>query len=192
MRRSSSNSRRVAGGRAPRGAESGFTLLEMVVAMVVLLIGLLSLAQVLGFALSVSNRGRGVTNAKLLVVSVLEQMENLRNTGQLTYGQIANDGKVDNAGAAFNFGGFPVTFRPVSKESAGPGADGMYGTADDPSLPGQVYEGFERKIVIENLSDTNNLKKITVTLRYRDAGGGQRELTGTSYLNNDTRANILR
>ena len=192
VRRSLSNSRRPAGGRAPRGAESGFTLLEMVVAMVVMMIGLLSLAQVLGYALSVSNRGRGVTNAKLLVVSVLEQMENLRNTGQLTYAQIANAGAVDNTGGAFKFAGFPTGFRPVPKAQSGPGTDGIYGTSDDPSLPAQVYVGFERKIEISTLGAGNDLKKIVVTLRYTDDGGGQRELTGTSYLNNDTRANILR
>jgi prepilin-type N-terminal cleavage/methylation domain-containing protein len=189
VRRSLSNKRPPVG---RRGSESGFTLLEMVVAMIVMMIGLLSLAQVLSFALSVSNRGRGVTNAKLLVVSVLEQMENLRNTGQLTYGQIANAGQVDNMNGTFNFGGFPTAFRPVPKAEVGPGTDGIYGTSDDPSLPAQVYTGFERKIEISNLSGSNNLKKIVVTLRYPDGGGGQRELTGTSYLNNDTRATILR
>lgn len=192
MRRSSSNNRRPAGPSAPRGAESGFTLLEMVVALVVMMIGLLSLAQVLGFALSVSNRGRGVTNAKLLVVSVLEQMENLRNTGQLTYGQIANTGEVDNEDAAFNFKGFVKDFRPVPKPEAGPGTDGVYGTDDDPKLPEQTYEGFEREIVIESLGESDNLKKIVVTLKYKDAGGVEQELTGTGYLNNDFRSNILR
>jgi hypothetical protein len=161
----------------------------MVVAMVVMLIGLLSLAQVLGFALSVSNRGRGVTNAKLLVVSVLEQMENLRNTGQLTYAQIANTTKVDNNGGAFVFGGFTEGFRPVSLD---PGTDGIYGTSDDPTAASLVREGFERKIEISALPSTPNLKKVVVTLRYKDAGGGQRTLEGTSYLNNDTRSNILR
>lgn len=190
MPASLSNNRRAPEARAPRGAESGFTLMEMIVAMVVMMIGLLSLAQVLGFALSVSNRGRGVTNAKLLVVSVLEQMENLRNTGQLTYAQIANPGQVDNDGGSFDFGGFPTGFRSVPKPEAGPGADGMYGTGDDPSQTSQVYEGFQRKIEIETLGD-NNFKRIVVTLRYRDATG-VRELKGTSYLNNDFRSNVLR
>lgn len=188
MSKSLSNNRRPSAERAARGAESGFTLLEMVVAMVVLMISLLSLAQVLGYSLSVSNRGRGITNAKLLVVSVLEQMENLRNTGQLTYGQIANPTGVDNSDGTFNFGGFPTGFRPVSRD---PGTDGIYGTADDPTQPSQVYTGFERQIEISSLGD-DNLRKIVVTLRYKDASGIQQELTGTSYLNNDFRSNILR
>jgi hypothetical protein len=162
-------------------------MLEMIVAMVIMMVGLLSLAQVLGYALSVSNRGRGVTNTKLLVVSTLEQMENLRNTGQLTYGQIANVGNVDNTGASFNFAGFQTGFQPVS---INPGPDGIFGTADDPSGSSQVRAGFQQQIAITSL-DTN-LKKVEVTLQYTDAGGATRTLKGTSYLNNDARSNILR
>jgi hypothetical protein len=162
-------------------------MLEMVVAMVILMVGLLSLAQVLGYALSVSNRGRGVTNTKLLVISTLEQMENLRNTGQLTFGQIANAGKVDNTGATLNFTGFQTGFQPVS---INPGSDGIFGTSDDPSGSTQVRTGFQRQIVISPLG--TNMKKVEVTLQYSDPGGATRTLTGTSYLNNDTRSNILR
>lgn len=187
MYRNSSNRRRAA-----RGGQSGFTLLEMAVAMVVMMIGLMSLAQVLGYALAVSNRGRGVTNSKLLVISILEQMENLRNTGQLTYGQIANPDDVDNSNTPpiANFGGFKTDWQPVS---INPGTDGIYGTSDDPNATDQVYPGFERKIEISPLNpNDNNIKKIEVSLRFRDAGGVERTMTGTSYLNNDTRSNILR
>jgi hypothetical protein len=177
-------------------------MLEMVVAMVVLMIGLLSMAQVLGYALSVSNRGRSVTNTKLLVVSTLEQMENLRNTGQLTYGQIANVGTVDNSGATFVFGGFLTGAQTVSSD---PGPDGMYGTADDLTSAGSdgifgtgddkpndtklIRTGFQRTINITLLSP--NLKKIEVTLDYTDANGVKRTQKGVSYLNNDARSNVL-
>jgi type II secretory pathway pseudopilin PulG len=164
-------------------------MLEMVVAMVIMLIGLLSLAQVLGYSLSVSNRGRGVTNTKLLVTSMLEQMENLRNTGQLTFGQIANTGGVDNTGASLNFTGFEKGFKAVS---INPGADGIFGTSDDPTGTSQVRAGFERQVVISTLGTDANMKKIEVTLRYTDPGGVQRTVSGTSYLHNDQRANILR
>jgi prepilin-type N-terminal cleavage/methylation domain-containing protein len=181
------NRRSPAAARPPRGGESGFTMLEMVVAMVIMMIGLLSLAQVLGYSLSVSNRGRGVTNTKLLVISMLEQMENLRNTGQLTFGQIANAGSVDNSNASLNFSGFQTGFKPVS---VNPGSDGIFGTSDDPTGSGQVRAGFERQVVISSLS--TDLKKVEVTLRYSDPGGAQRTVSGTSYLHNDQRSNILR
>lgn len=199
MRTSTSNNFRA--GAARRG-QSGFTMLEMVVAMVVLMVGMLSLAQVLGYALTVSNRGRGATNTKLIVVSMLEQMENLRNTGQLTYGQIANAGAVDNNGAAFVFPGFPTDMQPLSRDP-GPdgifgttddlrnaGTDGVYGTLDDYTDTSLARPNFRRQVTITALS--GSLKKIEVTLEYRDAQGRLKTLKGTSYLNNDSRSNELR
>jgi Tfp pilus assembly protein PilV len=58
--------------------ESGITLFEIVVAMLVMTVGLLGLAASIGYAVTVSNRGRNLTNTKLLAVSLLEQMETLR------------------------------------------------------------------------------------------------------------------
>src|SRR6202022_3339363 len=112
--------------KQPR-SEAGVTILEMVVAMLILTIGLLGLAAAIGYAVTVSNKGRNLTNSKLLVVSLLEQMEPLRNTKKLTFGQIPNQGAVDNAGATRSFDGFPTDFQPVSLN---PGPDGIFGTAD--------------------------------------------------------------
>ena len=185
--------------------ESGVTILEMVVAMLILTIGLLGLAASIGYAVTVSNKGRNLTNSKLLVVSILEQMEKLRNTEsgaieELTFGQIANVGQVDNAGATRNFAGFPTDFQPLS---INPGPDGIFGTADDLINPGpdNIYgtgddftdatwavAGYSRQITITSLNP--NLKRIQVTLRYPDAGGQLRDLVGVSYLNNDTRSNF--
>ena len=170
----------------------------MVAALLVLTIGLLSLAASIGYAVTVSNKGRNITNTKLVAVSILEQMETLRNTGQLTFGQIANVGAVDDSGAAFNFAGFPNGYQLLSRN---PGPDGIFGTADDFINPGldNVYGtgddftdtslavgGFSREIVISNLSP--NLKRIQVTLRYPDGSSQLRSLVAVSYLNNDTRA----
>lgn len=169
--------------------------------MVVLSTALLALASAIGYALMVSNSGRGVTNTKLLVVSILEQMETLRNNGQLTFGQIANSGQVNNPPGA-NFAGFPNGFIPVS---INPGPDGIFATADDliDAGPDQNYgtaddftnnslsrEGFSRELVITSLSP--RLKRIQVTLRYSANGGVQKELVGVSYLNDNSRANYLR
>src|SRR5437868_12220757 len=89
--------------RKDLNSESGVTILEMVIAMLVLTVGLLGLAASIGYAVTVSNMGRNLTNTKLLVVSLLEQMETLRNTQELTFGQIANQGAVDNGGATRAF-----------------------------------------------------------------------------------------
>lgn len=181
-------------------SESGVTILEMVVAMLILTVGLLGLAASIGYAVTVSNKGRNLTNSKLLVVSLLEQMETLRNTEQLTFGQIANQGSVDNSGAIRTFIGFPTAFQSLS---INPGPDGIFGTDDDLISPGpnNIYgdyddtidntwavPGYQRQISITNLSA--NLKRIQVTLRYPDASGRLHDLVGVSYLNNDTRSNF--
>jgi hypothetical protein len=183
-----------------RNSESGITILEMTISMLILTVGLLGLAASIGYAVTVSNMGRNLTNTKLLVVSLLEQMETLRNTEELTFGQIANEGSVDNSGALRNFNGFPTGFQTISinpgpdgiwgttDDLVNPGADNTYGTADDFTDPSWGLNGYSREIVITNLNP--NLKRIQVTVRYPDAGGQMRTLVGVSYLNNDTRSNF--
>jgi len=184
-------------------AAAGFTLLETIIAMLVLMIGMLGLASAISMSLMVSNRGRTVTNSKLLIVSALEQMEMLRNTGQLTYGQIANAGDpglLNPPPGAMPFNGFPNTFLRVS---VNPGPDGIFGTNDDLLDPGPngIYgdgndftnpalarEGFERQILITNLSQT--LKRIQVTLRYPSSNGQVVTQQGVSYLNDDDNSNF--
>ena len=185
--------------RKNTNSESGVTILEMVVAMLVLTVGLLGLAASIGYAVTVSNKGRNITNTKLLVVSCLEQMETLRNTQQLTFAQIANVG--DPGLGTGNFVGFPTGFQPVS---INPGPDGIFGTADDliNAGPDNIYgtaddftdytwavAGLQRQIAITSLS--TNLKRIEVTVRYPDPDGHLRDLVGVSYLNNDATTNFL-
>ena len=198
INRLNKNSGRIPSRKGPN-SESGVTILEMVVAMLVLTVGLLGLAASIGYAVNVSNKGRNITNTKLLVVSCLEQIETLRNTQQLTFAQIANVG--DPGLATGNFAGFPTGFQPVS---INPGPDGIFGTADDliNAGPDNTYgtaddftdytwavAGLQRQIVITSLS--TNLKRIEVTVRYPDPDGHLRNLVGVSYLNNDASTNFL-
>lgn len=183
--------------RAGRRSEEGFSMLEMVVAMVILTVGLLAVATAIGYALMASNSGRGITNAKLLVVSALEQMETLRNTGQLNFDEISNS---QVSGSSFR--GFPNTFLTVSSVpgndgifgtaddlSTAPGSDGVYGTADDIQDPTLIVKGATRQVVITSLTPT--LKKIQVTLRYSPNGGTYKELIGISFLNDDRHGNYV-
>jgi prepilin-type N-terminal cleavage/methylation domain-containing protein len=180
-----------------RSSEGGFSLLEMVVAMVVLTVGLLGVASAISYALMASNRGRGVTNSKMLVVSALEQMETLRNTGQLNFAEISNS---QVAGSTFQ--GFPSDFRDVSTVpgndgvfgtaddlSTAPGPDGNYGTSDDVKDMTRARPGVTRQILITELNPL--LKKIQVTLRYGPNGGEQKDLVGISYLNDDAHSNYI-
>lgn len=180
-----------------RSKEAGFTLFEMVVAMVVLSVGLLGVASAISYALMASNRGRGVTNAKMLVVSALEQMETLRNTGQLNFQEISNS---QVSGSTFR--GFPSDFRDVSTVpgpdgvfgtaddlSTAPGPDGNYGTTDDVRDLTRARPGVTRQILITDLNPL--LKKVQVTLRYGPNGNEVKELVGISYLNDDAHSNYI-
>lgn len=171
--------------RHRRQREGGFSLLEMVVAMFILTIGLLGVASAVGYALMASNSGRGLTNAKLLVVSALEQMETLRNSGQLNFAEISNS---QVSGSSFT--GFPATFLPVSTV---PGPDFVYGTLDDPGRtdPAFAINGVTRQILITSASPT--LKKIKVTLKYSPNGGTipPPPLVCVSYLNDDSHGNYV-
>lgn len=184
------------------GAKSdcGFSLLEMVVAATLLTIGLMAVASALGYAMIAGNHGRAITNTKLLAVSMLEQMETLRNSGQLTFGQIANVGQVDNTGATRTFVGFPPGPQQVSTE---PGPDGVFGTADDlidagndnqfgtPDdlvNPAFAVVGVTRQIQISSLSGT--LKRVQVTINY-PASGQMRQLNAVCYLNDNAASNFV-
>src|SRR6267143_3647552 len=158
-------------------SEGGFSLLEMVVAMLILTVGLLGVASAISYALMASNRGRGITNSKMLIVAILEQMETLRDTGQLHFTEISN---AQVLGSTFT--GFPDTFQPISRtpgpdgifgtadDLRDPGPDGIYGTPDDFNNPALARPGISRQIVIQTLPDNDYLKKITVTLRYSPNG----------------------
>ncbi len=183
-------------------SDEGFSLLEMVIAITLLTVGLLGVASAIGYAMVASNHGRSVTNKKLLAVSILEQMETLRDTSNLTFGQISNVGLVDNHGAVKEFSGFQPGFQQVSTNT---GPDGIFGTVDDLMDAGQdgIYGGpnpddfinpnfalvgVTRQIQITNLSPT--LKKIQVTVSY-EVSGGLHELVATSYLNDNTTAAFI-
>jgi prepilin-type N-terminal cleavage/methylation domain-containing protein len=178
-------------------SDRGFSLLEMVVALTLLTVGLLGVASAIGYAMVAGNHGRSITNTKLLAVSILEQMETLRDTNNLTFGQIANVGQVNNNGALKNFDGFQPGFQQVSI-NPGPdgifgtvddltdaGADGKFGTGDDFTNPSFALIGVTRQIQIINLSGT--LKKIQVTIDY-SVTGGSRQLVAISYLNDNSTA----
>ena len=133
----------------------------------------------------VTNSGRGLTNAKLLVVSALEQMETLRDSEQLNFAEISNAPP-----SPITFAGFPTTFIAVSTV---PGVDFVYGTMDDPGLSDstKAVKGVTRQILITDLTPT--LKMIKVTLKYSPDGKTKPAppLVCVSYLNDDAHGNYV-
>jgi type II secretory pathway pseudopilin PulG len=177
-------------------SEAGFSLLEMVVATFILTGALLGMASAIGVALMATNAGKGLTNSKLLVVSLLEQMETLRDTGQLSFEEISNQQVEGSA-----FPGFPTEFLPISSQPGPdgvfgteddlvtPGPDGIYNTADDVENPNLARPNVSRQVIITELNPL--LKRIQVTVRYSPKGGDQKELVGVSYLNDNAHSSFV-
>ena len=177
--------------------EKGFSLIEAVVAILIITIGLIGTAAAVTYALEFSAISRNVSNAKLVIVSSIEEIESLRNTRRLDFKQIANVGNVDNNGTPNSFNGFSNGYKEVSL-NPGPdgvngtdddlrsaGADETYGTGDDFDDPTQVRSGYVRQITITNLNTT--LKKVEIKVRYFGTGGKIGELRGVSYINDESR-----
>ncbi len=193
----SSKKKRFKIDKVSKNGEAGFTMVEAVIAIFILTIGLIGTAAALTFALEFGAISKNVTNGKLVVVSMIEEIESLRNSRRLDFKQIENDGKVDNKNSPNTFTGFSTGFQEVSlnpgpdgvngtaDDLTDPGADGKYGTGDDFSNPALVRSGYMRQVSITNLSPT--IKKIEIKVKYFSIGGKVGEINGVCYLNDEFR-----
>ncbi|HEY0427423.1 MAG TPA: prepilin-type N-terminal cleavage/methylation domain-containing protein [Pyrinomonadaceae bacterium] len=177
--------------------QDGFTLIEAVIAILIITIGLIGTAAAITYALEFTTTSRNVSSAKLVIVASIEEIESLRNSRRLDFRQIANVGAVDNTNTPSRFNGFSAGFKDVSIDSGpdgvngtdddlrAPGVDGVYGTADDFDNQALIRSGYQRQITISNLSDT--LKKVEIKVKYMSSNGKIGELTGVCYLNDEAR-----
>jgi prepilin-type N-terminal cleavage/methylation domain-containing protein len=170
--------------------QSGFTMLEVVVSMVVLTIGLLSMLSLFSLAVASTHTAQEDMIAKQEANEALENIFTARNSSQTPWSQIKN---VADGGIFMD--GYQPTFDPgpdgldgtaddlngsvADSNCPGPsqcvrqaGPDGVLGTADDTWLP---LNNFEREIVITPVcnpacSVDGPLRQIMVNIRYT---GGQ-------------------
>ena len=183
---------------SPNPIESGFTLIEAVIAIFVLTIGLVGTAAAITYALQFGAISQNVTKAKLLVVASFEEIESLRNSRRLDFKQIANAGSVNNTDSSITFNGFSNGLKPISFDpgpdavfgtdddlSISPGPDGVFGTADDVTDQSRIRGNYTREITISNISPT--IKKVEVKVRYPGSGATLGEITGVCYLNDEAR-----
>lgn len=174
--------RRGRGRRPDRRA--GFSLLEVIVAGLVLSISLLTLAYGYAQGLALTAGAQEETIARQKAREALESVVTARNDQVLNFNQIAN---VSNGGifldgftplTTFGADGLPNTADDGAVETViEPGPDGILGTGDDVTVP---LSQFEREIIITKL--TPNLDQITVDIRYKTEKGLQRDVTLTTYV----------
>lgn len=180
-----------------RRSESGFTLVEVMISAAIVLIGLLAVLASFGAVVASTQFSQEDMIAKQKALEALESIFTARNTQQITFAQIANQG----SGGIFKDGYQPMlaagadglidTGDDVNFPSQGPcpggveciplpGPDGILGTADDTPM---ILTNFQRQVLISNVLEPDgsidpNLKQVTVNVQYsRNQTGGTRTYT---------------
>lgn len=163
-------------------SERGFGLLEAFIAMIILLVALIALAQVLyaGIALAATSTPNLIAREKAR--EAVESVHTARDTFVITWAQIRNvNASADcPAGTTANGGGvFLEGDDQTPMETAG--ADGLVNTADDAgtgleALPGPDGEfgttddvpltGYTRQVTICDVDGNPDLRQIVVTIGY--------------------------
>ncbi len=165
--------RRGGNTRLRRNAESGVSLLEVVISMAVLTVGMVSMLGVFGLAMAATQTSQSDMIAKQLANESYESIITARNTSQITWAQIQN---VSNGGILHSTGAQPIynagadgIYGTADDAVAGeqtlqdPGPDGVYQTADDILIP---LTGYQRTILISPVLDSSG--NVVPTLRLRD------------------------
>ncbi len=162
--------------------QRGFTLIEAMVAAVVLATGLLSVLSLFAYSLSNLQLSQEDLIARAKAKEGLESVFSARDSSQITFDQINN-----KANGGIFLDGFALLYDPPGADGIAntdddstsassqldaivlPGPDGILGTADDVR---QTLNNFQRQITISPVFLTgtttinNNLRLITVTVRY--------------------------
>jgi prepilin-type N-terminal cleavage/methylation domain-containing protein len=176
--------------------QSGFSLIEVMISMVILTIGLLAVLATLGVTMAATQTSQEDLIARQVASEAMESIFNARNTSQLGFASIANttaippgiflsgaqslmcagpDGILDTAddvacltaaGGACPNGGVQCLTEP--------GPDGILGTADDVILS---LNNYTRTIAIAPLLDGSGnviptLSSVTITIQYTVANSG--------------------
>lgn len=187
--------------RRSQRAESGFSLIEVMVSMAILTTGLVSLLGVFGLAMASTQTSQGAMIAKQLANESYESIITARNTTQINWDDIQNQGSVTcTVTGASTCGIFLSNMQQIYKAgndgiygtsddaAAGeqtlqdPGPDGIFQTADDVSTP---LIGYQRQITISPVYDANHdvissVRNVTITVQYTNP---QTKLPKTYILN---------
>lgn len=163
----------TAGPARLRGDERGFSLIEVMAAMLILTVGLLPLAGLFTASVQRMTASTPMLMAREKAREAIESVHAARDTGEASWPTIQNV----SAGGVFLDG--PQSLRA-------PGADGLVNTADDGAVELLATE-FTREIAISPLpldsgTGTNqNLREVRVVVRYK-VYGAWRQYVMTTYI----------
>ncbi|MGD0304799.1 MAG: prepilin-type N-terminal cleavage/methylation domain-containing protein [Candidatus Acidiferrales bacterium] len=173
-------------------AENGFTLLETMIALVILAIGVLGLAAMLGNSLSYMQGSEQDFIAQQKAQEAAEAIFTAKYTNNASFAQIQNNGTSTPAGL-FLTGPQPLLqvgpdglVGSVNDTGASPayivypGPDMMLGTSDDIQVP---LANYTRTIAISNIAGEPYLRQVIITINYI-SGGLPRTYTLTTFVSN--------
>jgi hypothetical protein len=151
------------------GNESGFSYIDVLIAIGILMTGIVALLSAMTAAVATSGRGEQQLMAKQYATSTMESIfsaRDINNPNITSFAVIAND---TTAGGLFLTGVTPIYDSTgadgiIGTKDDGWGPDGTKGTADDLT----AVNGFSRKIEITPVSP--GLISITVTVYYQTSG----------------------
>jgi prepilin-type N-terminal cleavage/methylation domain-containing protein len=171
---------------------AGFSLIEVIIAVVILSVGLMALLAVFAQAVSATKFSREDLVAKQKAREALENVYSARNDTSITFADIQNV----SSGGIFT-DGFQPLYLAGANGIAGtaqdttnldsmrlPGPDGRLGTGDDVTVP---LVNFQRQIVITTLTNADgtvnaDLRSIAVTVRIASPGRPTRDFVVTGYI----------
>lgn len=157
--------------------EQGFSLIETVIALVVLLIGILATLSAISYGVLSMQESEKRVSAKEVARSTMETIFSIRDLQAFD----PQNGETYNFNAlqvrnGNNGGIFLDNWTPIREN---PGDDGIFGTDDDacaaanPCVVGTytnnsaIVPGLERKIEVFNITENNVVRKRRITVRVR-------------------------
>ncbi len=169
-----------------RSQQSGFTLIETMIAMAILTIGICGVLVAFATAFVATTNSQENLIAREKALQALESVYTARNSQQITFAQIANvsSGGIFTSGATQMLcagpDGLVNTSDDVNCPASGPcaagpecvvlpGPDGILGTSDDVPMS---LANFTRQIQINSVLEADgitlnpNLKQVVVTITY--------------------------
>jgi len=178
--------------------QRGFTLMEAMVAAIVLATGLLSVLSLFAYSLSNLQMSQEDLIARAKAKEGLESVFSARDSSQIDFSQINN-----KANGGIFLDGFAPIYDPPGADGIAntdddsnsansqidaivlPGPDGILGTADDIRQP---LNSFQRRITLSPVflagttTVNNNLRLITVTVKYTVPQYGTRQYQISAYI----------
>lgn len=184
-----------ASSRAPKPAENGFSLIEVVISMAVMTVGMVSLLGVFGLAMAATQTSQEGMIAKQLANEEYESLVTARNSGQINWDAIQNNSGTQYCTVSPSPCGIfiGIATSPQFQPIYNAGADGVFGTADDAAAgeaqlqdpgPDGIFQtaddtfipltGYQRAIQIGPVTDSSgnviaSLRSVTITVQYSTA-----------------------